>query len=335
MNKFTGGLVAAVLFALGSASAALAEEQEVVPTLTAEELRAKYALPQSRFTEIDGIDLHYVDEGDREKPTVMLLHASYHSLRTWDELAKRLRDNYRVVRFDFPSAGLSVDNKPAPPEKFSMMGRYMETVDNLATLMGLERFTIIATSSGGTVGFRYASANPDRVERLVLINTAGMPRIPRNDPLRERAATSKWSGMKVRPREFWEVGLSTNFFSPDGIPDWMVDQSYDYARREGRADKVADYVYSTGDPKTTLAGITAPTMIMWGKSNPTVMHLEADVIQHWMTGAPTTIRKYEGLGHYPYVEDLDAMYPDLAAFLAGDLDGELRQTTMVAVGAED
>jgi hypothetical protein len=68
---------------------------------------------------------------------------------------------------------------------------------------------------------------------------------------------------------------------------------------------------------------------MWGKSNPTVMHLEADVIQHWMTGAPSAVRKYEGLGHYPYVEDLDAIYPDLAAFIAGEMDSELRRTALL------
>ena len=46
----------------------------------------------------------------------------------------------------------------------------------------------------------------------------------------------------------------------------------------------------------------------------------------WMTGAPTTIRKYDGLGHYPYIEDEQALFPDLSAFFAGELDGELRRT---------
>jgi len=312
------------------AGTAGADEMSPVPKLTIEELRTKYALPQSRFVDLDGINLHYVDEG--EGPVVMLLHASYHSLRTWDALAERLKQNYRVVRFDFPSAGLSVDNKPAPPEKFSMMGRYVDTIGNLARHLELDRFALIATSSGGAAGFRYTSANPDKVERLVLINTAGMPRIPRNDPLRERASSAKWAGMAVRPREFWAFGMSENFIAPNEPPDWLIDQAFDYARREGRAEKAAQYAYSTGDPKSILGRITSPTMIMWGKSNPTVMHLEADVIQHWMTGAPTTIRKYEGLGHYPYIEDLDAIYPDLAAFLAGELDPELRQTVMMKVG---
>lgn len=327
-RRFLGFLTGACLILGLHVGSATAEEMETVEPLSFDELRDRYALPESQFVELDGINLHYVDEG--EGPAVVLLHASYHSLRTWDALAARLRDNYRVVRLDMPGAGLSVDTKSPPAEKFSMMGRYVETVDNLAAHLGLESFSLVATSSGGAAGFRYASANPDRVERLVLINTAGMPRIPRNDPLRERASTQKYAGMKYRPREFWASSMAENFIGPNDPPDWLIDMAFDFARREGRAEQVANYRYSTGDPKTIMSGITSPTMIMWGKSNPTVMHLEADVIQHWMTGAYTTIRKYEGLGHYPYVEDLDAMYPDLSAFLAGDLDAELRKTVMRA-----
>jgi pimeloyl-ACP methyl ester carboxylesterase len=319
-------------WSITSSIATQAAEVEAVPTLTLEELRATYALPTSRYMEVDGIDLHYVDEGTG--PVVLLLHASYHSLKTWDGVAERLKENYRVVRFDFPSAGLSQDNKPTPPEKFSMMGRYVDTVSLVVERLGIESFTLVGTSSGGATAFRYASKNPDKVERLVLIGIAGMPRIPRTDPLRERAATSKWSGMKVRPREFWEVGISSNFITPNKAPEWIIDQAYDFARREGRADKAEDYVYSTGDPQTMLGMITSPTLIMWGKSNPTVMHLEADVIQHWITGAPSMVRKYEGLGHYPYVEDLDAVYPDLSAFIAGELDNDLRRTTMLKAGTD-
>lgn len=313
---------------------AVAEEAMApVPQLTLEELRAKYTRPDSRFMEVDGAQLHYMDEG--EGPAVLLLHASYHSLRTWDLLADRLKSDYRVIRFDFPTAGLSVDKKPVPEEKFSMMGRYQKMVSGIAAALELDAFTLVGTSSGAAVAFRYAGANPDMVERLVLINSAGMPRIPRTDPLRDRGgAYAKWQGMQVRPREFWEFSMSQNFIAPHKPPAWMVDQAWDFSRREGRAQRAESYRYSTGDPKALLGKITSPTLIMWGKNNPTVMHLEADVIQHWMTGAPTMVRKYEGLGHYPYVEDLDAIYPDLSAFIAGDLDPQLRRTTMMKADAD-
>jgi pimeloyl-ACP methyl ester carboxylesterase len=91
------------------------------------------------------------------------------------------------------------------------------------------------------------------------------------------------------------------------------------------------YYFETGDPQSILSKIKAPTMILWGMSNPTVVHLEADVIEHWLTSAPSFIKKYEGLGHYPYVEAPDRVIPDIIAFLNGELDDNLRLTQRVKV----
>ncbi len=297
-----------------------------VDTLTLAELRAKHELPSSRYMDLDGVDLHYVDEGSG--PPIVFLHASYSGLHTWEGIASKLKSKYRVVRFDFPNAGLSgSETIPVPKEKFDLIERNYDTLVRFADRLGLDRFGLVGTSSGGSVAFRYAARHPDRVERLVLINSAGMPRTPQTDPFRVTAETAKWAEMPIRPREFWESSLSRTFIRPNKAPDWFVDQQYDFRRREGlERTEAEDYVFTTGDTQSILRGIRAPTLIMWGKSNPIVMHLEADVFAFWMTGAPTLIRKYAGLGHYPYIEDEQALFPDLAAFFGGELDGELRQT---------
>jgi pimeloyl-ACP methyl ester carboxylesterase len=305
-----------------------ASNDEEESALSLAELRSKYQLPASHYIEVDGVEVHYTDEGSG--PAVVFAHASYNALHSWEGVTTRLRDSHRTIRFDFPNAGLTgSETKPTPPDKFHLIERNYEVLAGLVDALELDRFALVGTSSGGSVAFRYAARHTDRVERLVLINTAGMPRIPRNDPLRERPEFKKWTQMPVKPRAFWEASSSENFIAPNKAPEWWLDQVYDFNRREGALDETSRYRFSTGDPKSILSMIQAPTLIMWGKANPVVMHLEADVIQHWMTGAPSVIRKYEGLGHYPYVEDLDAVYPDLAAFLNGELDDELRRTTMV------
>ena len=297
-----------------------------VPTLTLKELRAKHELPSSRYMNLDGVDLHYVDEGSGEP--IVFLHASYNGLHSWEGMASGLKSKYRVIRFDFPNAGLSgPESKPVPNGKFNLIERNQEILVEFVDQLELNRFGLVGTSSGGSVAFRYAARHADRVDRLVLINSAGMPRTPQTDPFRARAATNKWADVLVKPREYWEAVMSATFIHPHQPPDWLVEQVYDFRRREGLTKTVADdYVFTTGDPKSIVANIRAPTLIMWGQDNPIVMHLEADVFAHWMTGAPTLIRKYEGLGHYPYIEDEQAVYPDLSAFFDGDLDGELRRT---------
>jgi pimeloyl-ACP methyl ester carboxylesterase len=304
-----------------------------VPTLTLQALRAKHELPTSQYLELDGVNLHFIDEG-AGKP-VVFLHASYQSLLSWEGIASKLKSNNRVVRLDFPNNGLSSsETKPVPPGKFDMIERNYEVLAQFVDHFGLDTFALVGTSSGGSVAFRYAARHPDRVARLVLINSAGMPRTPQTDPFRARPQYEAWAKMLIKPREFWAASLSETFISPNRAPEWLIDQQYDFARREGREQALRDhYVFTTGDPQSIVVGIRAPTLIMWGKSNPIVMHLEADVFSYWMTGAPTLVRKYEGLGHYPYIEDEQALLPDLAAFLAGELDDELRQTVRAKPGA--
>ncbi|MCL4721653.1 MAG: alpha/beta hydrolase, partial [Gammaproteobacteria bacterium] len=78
--------------------------------------------------------------------------------------------------------------------------------------------------------------------------------------------------------------------------------------------------FSTGDPESVLGEVRAPTLILWGLENRTLMHLEADVFAHWLRGATTVVRKYPGLGHYPYLEEPAVVGGDIAAFLEGRLD---------------
>ena len=309
---------------LGASFAAFAQEPAQI---SLQDLREKYADGGSRFVAIDGADIHYRDEG--QGPVVVLLHASYFNLSTWDGLTEELKTNYRVIRFDFPNAGLSgPETKEPPGGRFNLIERNVEILSGLVDELDLEQFALVATSSGGSVGFRYAARFPERVTRLVLINSAGMPRTARTDPNRARPETAQWDDMPVKPREFWEFSVNQNFPSDADAPAWMIDLAYDVNRRAATTP-VSKYFFETGDPKTILSAIQAPTLILWGMANPTVMHLEADVIEHWMTSAPTFIKKYEGLGHYPYIEAPARVIPDIAQFLTGAWDDRLRQTQRV------
>lgn len=297
--------------------------------ISLEDLRGKYAGDGSRFVTIDGAEIHYRDEG--QGPVVVLLHASYFNLLAWDGLTEVLANDHRVIRFDFPNVGLSgPETKEPPGGKFNLIERNVEVLSGLAEELGLDQFALVSTSSGGSVGFRYASRFPERVSRLVLINSAGMPRTARTDPNRARPELAQWDDMPVKPREYWEFTVNGNFPSDADAPSWFVDLAYDVNRRS-ETTPVSKYFFETGDTQAILSGIKAPTLILWGKANPVVMHLEGDVFQHWMTSAPTFLKKYEGLGHYPYVEAPERVIPDIAAFLAGSWDDRLRQTQRVRV----
>lgn len=327
MRYVISALIAAII---GVAAYAAALEYGAFEVPLAD-LEAKYARPNSKFMDIEGIRIHYIDEGPADAPAVVLMHASFMNLLPWDSMAKALSRSYRVVRFDVPTAGLT---GPDPKQRYSIELN-MQVLDELTTQLGIKTFALLGTSSGGAAAFRYASERPERVSRLVLINSAGMPRTAVTNPNRARgSAIFRWIDARYRSREQWRENLSQNFTSMPP-PDWLVDQSYDMARRAGLREEGAIYLrnFKTGDPQAMLGRVTSPTLILWGMENPTVMHLEADVMSLWLTSAPSLVKKYPKVGHYMYLEIPEQIESDVMAFLSGAMDADLRVTKRVAVAA--
>ncbi len=297
------------------------------------EMKAKWALPNSKYLDVDGIQVHYAEDGDKNLPTLVLIHASFMNLRSWDQLTKDLSSQFHIVRFDLLTFGLT---GPDPKNDYSTE-RNLLIVDTLTKHLGIEKFYLLGTSSGGPVAYRYAAEHPDRVERLVLINCAGMPRTEFNDPNRARGnSIEQWINARYKSREYWRNNLTQNYGSVKPS-DAIVDLVYDNNRRKGDLPTTRSRTrnYHPEEPKQTLAEtlamITSPTMITWGMTNPTVMHLEADVFSLWLSNAPSLVKKYPKVGHYYYLEIPEQSAKDIAGFLKGDMDADLRITKRLPV----
>ncbi len=291
-----------------------------VLNLSLPELEARYKLPESQFTELDGVRVHYVDQG--QGPVVVLLHASFNNLHSWNDLAARLKDRYRVIRFDQLTNGLT---GPDPKKDYSLQHNE-RLLEALLVKLGVTEIFLLGTSSGGTTAFRYAATHPGQVKRLILVNSAGMPRTATTDPNRPRGTlVQQWVRSYYKSKGYWQENLKRQFGGGSTPPDDLVQRVYDMNRRDSlRAEGAAMMQqFKTGDPQAVLGQIKVPTLVMWGKGNITVAHLEGDVFQHWLVQAPTILKKYDKVGHYFYLEMPEQFASDVAAFLGGQWDGEL------------
>jgi pimeloyl-ACP methyl ester carboxylesterase len=291
-----------------------------VLNLSLAELEARYKLPDSRFLELDGVRVHYVDQG--QGPVLVLLHASFMSLHSWDDLANRLKDRYRVIRMDQLTNGLT----GADPANDYSLQHNERLLEALLKHLGVTEFYLLGTSSGGTSAFRYAAAHPDQVRRLILVNSAGMPRTSVTDPNRARGnLLERWVRSHYKSLGYWRDNLRAQFGGGTPPPESLVQRVYDMNRRDTLRSEGAAMMaqFKTGDPEAVLAQVRVPTLVMWGKGNITVAHLEGDVFQHWLHNAPTLLRKYDEVGHYFYLEMPEQFAADVAAFLGGDWDSEL------------
>ena len=127
--------------------------------------------------------LNYVDWGNAGKPTLILLHGGQDHARSWDWVARALRDDWHVICPDLRGHG---DSAWSPDGAYAM-AYFVADLAQLIEQQGDRPVTIVAHSWGGAVSIRYAGIYPERVRRLVAIEGVGWGRSPEGDlPVGER-----------------------------------------------------------------------------------------------------------------------------------------------------
>ncbi len=123
---------------------------------------------QSNWLNLDGVRYHYLDEGPRNAPAVLLLHGN----PTWSfyyrTLIPALSQTHRVIAPDHIGCGLS----DKPQDYPYTLARHIENVERLVQHLRLQNFTLVVHDWGGVIGFGYAERHPQNVARLVVFNTA-------------------------------------------------------------------------------------------------------------------------------------------------------------------
>ena len=104
---------------------------------SAEEIEAKYLEDSSSFINIDGVNIHYTDEGTG--PVILLLHANYANLIDWKPWVKTLSPNYRIIRMDIPGHGLT----EADPLNDYSMPRTVFLIERLISSLGIKQLSVV------------------------------------------------------------------------------------------------------------------------------------------------------------------------------------------------
>ncbi|MBB3749704.1 haloalkane dehalogenase [Mycolicibacterium sp. BK634] len=124
---------------------------------------------ESRFVEIDGHSVHYVDEGSG--PVLLFLHGNPTWSFVYRGVIEALRDEFRCIAVDYPGFGLSSaapGYRYLPTEHAQVMGAFIEA-------LGLSRVTLVAHDWGGPIGLALVEEHPGVFDRLVLANTWAWP----------------------------------------------------------------------------------------------------------------------------------------------------------------
>ena len=230
----------------------------------------KQLKPEHRRLQLGPASIYYQVVG-AGRPLV-LVHGLSGSTRWWTKNIDALADQFRLYLIDLIGFGQSQNGRPfILDEAVPYLKKWMDWVS-------LERASFIGHSMGGLIAADFASDFPNRVERLVLVDTPGLP---------------FGHGMA---REIWGMGQSLRYCPVDFL--WVMTADAFQAGlinilRIGRE-------LLTRDIRTKLAQIDRPALIIWGEHDTVVPLALGQKLNSCLANSQFII--IEGAGHVPMWE---------------------------------
>ena len=274
---------------------------------------------------LDDPRVAYVDVGSGPE-TLILIHGLASNLGFWRENIDDLAARYRVIAVDLPGYGRS-QKSAAYPYTLSFQA---ETIVRLIETLDLDHVTLVGLSMGGQIAMVTALRFPDHVDRLVLVDPAGIEAFDAGEGAWLRGVYSI-EGIRLTPEDAVRRNLALNFDEWDDRYEWMVEERVRLAKSEEFdlfADAVIKSVGAMIDEPTTpyLERITQPTLIVYGDNDGLIpnpyLHpgRAADVFAEADARIPrSTLVAIPDAGHLSMLEQPEAFARIVLDWLAGGM----------------
>ena len=255
------------------------------------------------FIDVGELKMYYALTGSRE-PVLILSNSLGTDFSLWDPQMAELQQRFRILRYDTRGHGKS----SATPGDYTIeqLGR-----DLLALLdsLGLDRVHFCGLSMGGMIGMWLGIHAPDRLNRLVLSNTAA--RIGTKEGWNARIATVKKDGMKSVSSAVVERWFTSGFraSSPEKVA--QAQRVLEQTPPEGYAACCA--AIRDMDQRDAVAQIKVPTLVIYGGSDSVIPIPDAHFLTEQIRGA----KELElPAAHLSNVEQPDAFTHAVSNFLS-------------------
>lgn len=277
----------------------------------------------------NGLTYHYVDEGPRDAPVVLMVHGNPTWSFYWRNLIKALRGTHRVIAPDHIGCGRS--SKPGEDRYDYTLRSRVDDLGALIEHLDLQDITLVVHDWGGGIGMSWATDHPDRIRRLVVLNTAAfhlpaskafpaaltLARLPGLGSLLVRGANAFVRGANrfcvtkhamppevaqgyLEPYQSWGDRVAVHRFVTD-IPLHPRDQAF-------------SVIESTQNNLSKLAD--KPMFIGWGLRD---FVFDKHFLAEWERRFPkATVKRYEDCGHYILEDAAQDLIPRIVSFIGED-----------------
>jgi pimeloyl-ACP methyl ester carboxylesterase len=238
-----------------------------------------------RTLNVRGIQTHIFEAGSPATAPLLYLHGTFLG-NLWLEYHSILAQNFHVFAPDIPGFGLS-----ERPNWMRDMSDHILYLRDLLDMLGLQKTIVIGHSLGGWMATELAVWNPERVEKLVLSNAAGI-RV-KGSPIANLFA--------MNPQElvmacFDNLAAAAPLMPAEFNTDYLLSQ---YRQLTTLATLAWNPSY---DPtlERRLERINCPTLIVWGQTDRLIPQVYGDTLHRLITHSE--LIKLEGTGHMPMFE---------------------------------
>ena len=251
-------------------------------------------------------------------PPVLLLHGWGASSQLFQAAIANLRGEFDVLAPDLPGFGATL-----PPAEPWGVQEYAAWVVALLDTLGIERAHVVGHSNGGRIAIRLAHCWPQRVEKVVLTDSAGIrpPRTWRYH-LRVRAfKLLRWAGQSAAmpaPLRAWATARAA------------ASGSTDYQQASGvmRATLVR---LVNADLRADLPHIHSPTLLIWGERDQDTPLADGQLMERTIPDAGLVV--FAGAGHFAYLEQSPRFCHIVKTFFQGQSQHGQSQPSQPSQGA--
>jgi len=265
--------------------------------------------------DVDGLRLHYVDEGEGE-PTFLLLHGEPTSSFLWRKVAAQLPG--RKVAPDLIGFGKS--DKPEEIGWYSY-DRHVDSIAQLASTLDLRDLTLVVHDWGGPIGLRFAVEQPERIARIVVLNTGiGGGSAPSETWLRFRRVVRELGGAL-------DIGRLVEAGTAQGL-DEETRAAYDapFPTPQSKAGALAFPELVPTDPdhpntqpmksvRDALRSFDRPALVIWGAEDGVLPVQIAHAFVQLLPNAEGPVL-IEGAGHFLQEDRPDEVAAAIRGFVA-------------------
>lgn len=281
--------------------------------------------PISHFFYSDRLKLQFWDFGQDGKPALVLVHGGLDHARSWDWVARSLRQHYHVYALDLRGHG----NSAWAPGAMYSVAEHVLDLSVLLDIIGDFPIRLIGHSLGGIIVLHYAGLYPDRVQKVVSVEGIGFPeghRIhsPASERMRkwiervrevERRNQKSYSSLEAAVARMKEANphlsdevarhltLHGTNWDANGCMVWKFDN---YVRA------FSPYGHNIADAAEVFSRITSPVLLFWGLESFAPVPATDPRVTAMSHCRVVPVAK---AGHWVHHDQLDLFLQETSAFL--------------------